>query len=417
MRLKFVLGCLGSAVVLLPVVARAGSFTTIADSTTAIPNGSGDFTGFSPGPAIDNLGNVAFSASGSGGQGGVYVKTPIDPCAPLVDTSNKFPSGAGHLVSTPNDPHFNFDNAVFFANTSGGGTGIYTSLHGNLGVVATTSTLVPNADKSTFTTFGDTPAISGNTVAFAGCSASAGGIYLNNSSGFSVVADNSTPIPGGTGNFNFISDDPADPCISGSNVDFVGSGSGGQQGVYLLHAGSLGRVADTNTAVPGGSGNFINFWSYPGISGTNVVFDAEGTSSQQGYYAAINGGALTKIADTNTPIPGGTGDFLFNATPANPCIDGSNVLILEHGSGGQEGIYFWSAGVLSKVVDLTDSIEGKTLEGLDIGRVSLSGDNVVFSATFTDGSSGVFETAVPEPGVVGVVGGSVVLALRRRRSV
>jgi hypothetical protein len=52
--------------------------------------------------------------------------------------------------------------------------------------------------------------------------------------------------------------------------------------------------------VPGGTGKFNTF--------SNVTFWGAGTASQQGIYASLFG-TLTKIADRNTPIPGGTGPY------------------------------------------------------------------------------------------------------------
>jgi hypothetical protein len=55
----------------------APTFRKVADMTTAIPNGSGNFTSFadfgSGAPVID-AGAVAFYATGASGQEGVYLK-------------------------------------------------------------------------------------------------------------------------------------------------------------------------------------------------------------------------------------------------------------------------------------------------------------------------------------------------------
>jgi hypothetical protein len=89
------------------------------------------------------------------------------------------------------------------------------------------------------------------------------------------VAGFATPIPGGTGNFTGF---PSAPSISGENVAFVGNGAGIVQGVFAKY-GVLTppqRVADTSTAIPGGSGNFTAFPSAPSISGENVAFVGNG---------------------------------------------------------------------------------------------------------------------------------------------
>src|SRR4051794_36626228 len=66
-------------------------------------------------------------------------------------------------------------------------------------------------------------------------------------------------------------------------------------------------VADTNTAIPGGTDNFAATGA-PAVSGGVVTFRGTGSSGQQGLYSG-SGGALTRLVDLNTAIPGGTGNF------------------------------------------------------------------------------------------------------------
>ena len=62
------------------------------------------------------------------------------------------------------------------------------------------------------------------------------------------------------------------------------------------------RIADLNTLIPSGSGNFTGFGS-PSLDGGNVAFQGFG-SGQSGIYTDIDG--LDVVADRNTPIPGGS---------------------------------------------------------------------------------------------------------------
>jgi hypothetical protein len=146
------------------------------------------------------------------------------------------------------------------------------------------------------------------------------------------VAGTNSGIPGGSGNYTNL---PSAASLSGSNVAFFGAGAGGQQGIYARSSGVLARVADTNTAIPGGSGNFITFSPpspitppNPIISGDNVAFFGSGSGNQQGVYAKISG-SLTKVADTNTAIPGGIGNFT-TFFPPNPILPPSAALAPEN---------------------------------------------------------------------------------------
>ena len=77
-----------------------------------------------------------------------------------------------------------------------------------------------------------------------------------------AVTDNGiisgTNIPDGIGEFtgfgNFLSGPAQAPSIGGNSIAFYGEGSGGQQGIYAEINGTLTRIADTNTAIPGGGG-------------------------------------------------------------------------------------------------------------------------------------------------------------------
>ena len=190
------------------------------------------------------------------------------------------------------------------------------------------------------------------------------------------VADLNTAIPGGSGNFTtFVPRNPVTPSIDGSNVAFFGAGSGGQQGIYVsipqepIIPGNPVRIADTSTAIPGGTGNFTSF-THPGpfapspvISGNNVAFFGAGSGGQQGIYRVIPQdpivpGNPVKVVDLNTAIPGGSGNF--TAIPQEPTISGDNVAFLGNGSGGQQGLYRAGSpvGPPIKVADLNTAIPG-----------------------------------------------------------
>jgi hypothetical protein len=111
----------------------------------------------------------------------------------------------------------------------------------------------------------------------------------------------------------------------------------------------IGVIADRNTAIPDGTGNFAGFrptdpYSPVAISGDNVVFYGVGDSGQEGLYLSRPSSSLLKVADRSTAIPAGTGYFTSfvppNPTlPPSPIIGGETVAFIGFGSGGQTGIY------------------------------------------------------------------------------
>ena len=96
---------------------------------------------------------------------------------------------------------------------------------------------------------------------------------------YALIADENTPIPGGTGNFTSF----GNPSLDGGNVAFQGFGTS-QIAIYT-DIGGLGVVADESTAIPGGTGNFAALFS-PSLSEGNVAFSALGTG-QSGIYVAF----------------------------------------------------------------------------------------------------------------------------------
>ena len=83
-------------------------------------------------------------------------------------------------------------------------------------------------------------------------------------------------------------------------------------------------------------------------------------------------------------------------------ISGDVVAFAATGPGGQSGIYVslptspvgGFPGDPFKVIDLNDTLDGKTLTGLLLGPGGLSGDPLAFAATFSDGSQGIYTVPV-----------------------
>jgi hypothetical protein len=158
---------------------------------------------------------------------------------------------------------------------------------------------------------------------------------------FTKVADTATAIPAGTGNFVLfgqVSSEALAPAVSGTNVVFVGSNNVAQEGVYLSKGGSLTRIADRTTPVPAGSGTLAHFQSVA-IDGSNVAFNGStGSGSIVGIYKNVGGG-LVKVSDTTS------GGF------SSPDIVGSAVYVFFDGAGaGNESIVTDAGGTLHTLV-------------------------------------------------------------------
>lgn len=387
----------------------------VANLATAIPGGTGNFTSLPRGPSLSGS-TVVFFGAGSGGQQGIYVQNPFihSEAIRIADLTTLLTDGQGPIETLLGElqaaqapiPGGSGDNAVFYAAGSGGQRGIYAYTNNTLWRVADTNTVIPGGSGS-FTGFtrpglAPSPTISGNNVAFYGeSSGGQQGVYASINGSLTRIADTTTAIPGGTGSFTAI---PVDPNLSGDGVAFMGNGSGGQQGIYRgALSGSLTKVADKNTAIPGGTGNFTSFIPgdpvipgdpiLPAIDGASVAFFGAGSGGQQGVYVMQHGPPI-RVADTQTAIPGGIGSFTsFGAVS----VSETDVAFLGVGTGGQTGIYGLTGSQLIKVIAVGDMISGKTVTGLNFTRGGLFGDPIAFQATFDDGSQALYTMAVVAP--------------------
>lgn len=395
-----------------PPVAEMG-----AGMQTAIPGGTGNFTGFLNGPGLSGN-NLVFYGSGSGGQLGLYLTNPglLQVPSLIANRNTPIPGGTGNFLSFGSEAGIiivSGSNAVFAGGGSGGQQGVYAAVMtppfaGTPLRIADLATPIPNGSGS-FTDFPSAPGISGDTVVFSARGDGAQeGIYAAVLSPPEVgaplrIADIATAIPGGSGSFTSF---PGGPAVSGSNAVFAGSGADGQRGVYGANltptqAGEPFRIADTNTAIPGGTGNFVDFGTEAGIiivSGSSAIFGGTGAGGQSGLYGAALAPPLVgppfRIADTTTAIPGGTGNFTgFGATS----VSETDVAFLGMGSGGQAGIYDLTRGQLLKVIAVGEKINGKRITGLNFSRGGLFEDPIAFQATFEDGSQGVYRIPVIAP--------------------
>jgi hypothetical protein len=373
-----------------------------ANLAMPIPGGVGNFVSLPQAPGFSGN-NLAFFGVGSAGQQGIYLSDRFGASTSvrIADLNTAIPNGSGNFLSfgssfQPGDPCISGSNVVFYATGSSGQAGVYAYINNVLIRVADTATAIP-AGTGNFTAGPGDPCIGGDVVTFVGSGPGGQeGVYVYRSGTLNVVADTHTAIPGGTGNFTVA---PTDPCTSGDAVAFVGNGSSGQQGVYLSIAGALSTVADTHTAIPGGFGNFTTIPTDPCINGNRVAFVGNGCGGQQGVYVKMPGDPCQPVADLQTPIPGGAGNFTgFSAVS----ISETDLAFLGRGVGGQTGIYDFVDDELFKVVAVGDSIGGKRITGLDFSRNGLWGDPIAFRATFEDGSEGLYTIDIIVPFVLRV---------------
>jgi len=244
------------------------------------------------------------------------------------------------------------------------------------------------------------------------------GIYVTTPTGLFAVADSFTTIPGSTntfpGGFGF------NPCFDKGDVVFSAqirlSGSV-SEGIFKTSGGatnSLQKVVDSSFLVPGSAAKF-GVTANPVMSGGKVAFWGRSAGFlKAGIYTTVGDG-IRVVADQNTPIPAGTGNFIAFDDSYGLAIKDDRVLFLGYGKDSAEGIYLWEAGQLTKIIDSNDQINGRGVRHLNFGKEAFDGTGVAFVANF-DGPyfQGVYtipiHRAQPILKIAGLTPGSVRLS-------
>ncbi|MBW4697397.1 MAG: hypothetical protein KME03_05770 [Aphanocapsa lilacina HA4352-LM1] len=132
-------------------------------------------------------------------------------------------------------------------------------------------------------------------------------------------------VPGGSGNFS----SALLAKLGGGQVGFIGSSlANTSSGIYTVGIDGTGlrRIVDTTTAVPGGSGRFVNGgFDVLGIEGQNLLFTGTDAAGDLGYFLA-SGTSLARLDAERFALPGGAelfdiegikidgGQFFFRAS-------------------------------------------------------------------------------------------------------
>jgi hypothetical protein len=293
---------------------------------------------------------------------------------------------------------------------------------GEFGVYRTRNGAVePIAEWGYFT---GAPVLASDRIAFV----AGGSLFADLPGQLDVVVGASTPVPGGLGTFSLQEGVGGSTWPKQVQFDFDGQSfavyneNQHQRGIYTDAGGAWRVVADTNTAIPGGVGNFIGFSVEPAIRHDSVLFAGQGDQGQQGIYRERNG-SLERLVDLNTPVPGG-GQFLSLNVGHGPALDGESFAFIAEflppdGGVDRAGVFGDFGDGLVRVATELDVIDGENLSFYgEVGvapRVRLDGSTLAFN--HFGGNGGIILVTVPEPSTFvlaafGAVG--LVLAVARR---
>ncbi len=380
------------------VFAPAGpTFTKVADTDTPIPGGVGTFTSFGVlNTTAISEGNVTFIGLGDQ-QDGVYFWSN-GVLSVVADVNTPIPGGTGNFGAPLNNgfnrPTIDGEDVAFGgASQTVAQRGVYTRVDGVLDVVADKTTM-PVGASFPFSTLGSASLDDGNISfwAFVPDFPILEGLYFGNPSGITKIADETTFIPGGGGRFEGFN--PNSHHRNGTVV-FYGLDSAFNSGLYRWVGGVLSVIANRFTPIPGGTGNFDFFLEQVSHDGSNIAFRGnDSTLLNPGIYMNDCGG-LRAVVDTSTPVPCANGMFEGIGEFAS---QGGRTVFTGSG-GGSSGLYMVDGNRVIKVLEALDRLDGKKIQSIRVGPDSMDGDQAVFLAFFTDDSQGVYVVDLTTSGV------------------
>lgn len=330
----------------------AGELTAWVDTRTPIPGGRGSFTSFES-PAIARGGHLAFRAIGRDGHDGVYAIIG-GKLTRVADTRTGMPNSDA-IFAEFGRPAFDGRYVVF---TGRGPGGKYKATYQGIYRYDTTASKLATAVDWTMW---------------------APGKATGKASKFAMTTDNSV----------------------GKDGRVVGYARDGNEvhGLYVSDTQTAEVLVDASTEIPNRGGEtFLRFddpYFDQSFKTDNVAFTAD-VGEEEGSFAgvfALIGGRLITLATTQTAIPGGTGLFIeFKAVS----VFRDRVFFVGLGDNDWQGIYAWSPTTgLLKLLDRGDRVGGKAIKELQISQKAVDDDQITFLALHDDGSSGIYRAELP----------------------
>jgi hypothetical protein len=421
---SFVAGFAALALAAPLVNADTRLFPKIADQNTPVPGGLSNFTAYTQ-PQVSG-GNIVFAGSGTNDASGIYRFDPqANALSIVIDPNTALPGGeqlAGSVTGVGLSVYGPDVSFVAYAPDIPDRRLITT--RGGLHIVTTNVSVPPFGPGTPTSTdakgyaFGENYEVTLQTPVLMSGFASA------NNAGAVSLTPPSLPI------LHFITRDGQ--VGYSSNRRFVGT-----TGQYEFVAPGFGQIfsdgggipsqQQVGVLLPGQSSGYVFSASAPGSVGPlfsvddnrNVAFRAAAVDLAlqplfSGIYVHPSGGQTQAVVTDSTIIPGFDGTTKFSSF-SNLAIDGPVVAFIGAG-GSTSGIFAASGGSLVEIISNGDTLDGRTVTSLNFSDDRpLSGNQLVFTAGFSDGSNGLFLAQVPEPSTIAVLVLTAVPLLSRRR--
>jgi hypothetical protein len=439
--------------VLFAGAASAGPFSIrrIVDDTDDVPGTSTPFDIFH-GSSTDRNGDVAFLGT-AGGLDGVYLYRDATGTIVRIADNTEAAPGASPGTNFRDFGHFGgtvaFDGGrlAFGAEGDGELQGIYEWSGGTPSRVVDDTMTTPNGGTyfPLFMRQFDSPWVAGDHLAFTNFTGGAFEVYAVTGGTVTTAIDGSTPIPG-SGGTTFAAGLSMDVDDDGT-ILFFGADGTGIDGLYTWNGGTVFPVMDTSTAVPGftTSLEWFGYGSGGDVEDDVVVALVRGGEVTEGgiprweqALVRVEGGVVTTLIDSTEPVPGCPGwAFKTHSVSGGGTLNPSTTF---HGSAYDRGITVFLADIVpvgggdearalfadfegwrGKVLGRGDTLDGKTVRNVQMHLDPLAGPYLAVEVWFMDDTNGVyritFDSAIPEPGTIALVGlglTGLLFTLRRR---
>lgn len=386
---------LAALVLCSTAAAQTPVFTKIADTATVAPGSSGTFSVFADARDI-SAGKVAFMAYHSAGGSGIYsfangvLKMEADNNTAVPGTTDTFQTFFGVSV----------DGGVVAFTGGWPGPGGGCAFNGSEGVFAKRlgAPMTPIMLQDSLTTVDHCfhgVELMGSVVLYAGGVNPVDSAH-NHSESIKATTISSPPIP----LFDTATLKPSGAPFVGYDQDFFFRNNqlllaeilpntfGAVAGLYLATRNGPGPqvVADSQTAVPSGSGNFSNFASAD-FDGNEVAFVGRDSGNATALYAGTNPSNLRLVAGRTTQVPGEV--FNFSGL-SNPCAFDSGVMLFSGYWGGGNGLFMVENGVITELLRKGDVLDGRVVEQAFCRPGNKSGDFLIVDVRFAGFSPALY---------------------------
>lgn len=322
----------------------------------------------------------------------------------VAKSGQSAPDGSKLLFSSFDIPQLNKGYVTFVGSNTIGQQALYTNLYGHLATAASTTTLIPDSN-DTFTSFdntaslfntpdSNTSSIYDNKIVFLGTNHLwQTGLYFKSSqnSNVQLIASTDTPSPGTKSDFTAFAYPRA---LANGGTAFWAASNDGSQGLYYATSdGKLSKLVDTNTTIPQGTGSFTSF-AYASFSNNSsqpksCAFIGYGSDKQSGLYL-IRNDKLSLIANTKTKLPdGGVGFFTKFSNVSYDAIT-NEIAFIGNGILGQHAIFVYSQGKISQLVSQHTPIPGGFGEFKSFTHPNMESGFVLFQAKDSKKQDGLY---------------------------